>query len=160
MIDQQVARWKIRHDPVATRNCYTQMPIGSGCDCSPCRNFNAAVSLSFPPEFFELAEALGLDPAKPAELCHYEREPSGRYVTNGWFHLVGSLIEIVGGKPFVDPHGFAHFSPLVSGVEIGLTARDDLAHKAFEGFQLLELDFLTRVPWVLDEPEPEAPLSQ
>ena len=155
MIDRQIAHWKITHDPVVTRNCFTRMPIGSGCDCSPCRNFNAAVSRSFPMEFFELAEALGIDPRKPAELCHYNREPSGWYVTHGWFHFVGSLIEIVGGQPFLDYRGAVHFSPLVSGVEIGVIARDHLADQAFEGFQLLQLEFSTRVPWVLDEPEPE-----
>ena len=136
------------------------MPIGSGCDCSPCRNFNAAVNRSFPPEFFELAEALGIDPAKPAELCHYNREASGLYVTHGWFHFVGKLIEIVGRVPFLDDSGSAHFAPFALDVEIGLTARHDLAHKAFECYSLIQVDFLTRVPWMLDEPEPEEPVVE
>jgi len=74
--------------------------------------------------------------------------------------LVGSLIEYVEGTSFMDYYGAVSFYRFVSGVEIRLSARADVAHKAFDGFQILQLNFSTRVPWVLDEPELEDPLSQ
>jgi len=83
MIERLIDCWKVKHEAAATRDCYSQMPIGSGRDCSPCLNYNAAVSHSLPSEFFELAEASGIDLAKPAELCHDNRELSGLYFTGG-----------------------------------------------------------------------------
>src|SRR4051812_18658955 len=92
MMRRDVGRWLIEHDPDATRRCFAGLPLGSGCDCVNCRNFDAAAGRTFPTEFVALLEALGVDPTKPSNLCHYCKEASGLYVVGGWFHLVGSLL--------------------------------------------------------------------
>src|SRR5262245_43183245 len=76
-VQRSVGRWLIEYDDAATRRCYAQLPVGTGCDCNECRNFDAAAGQTFPPEFLALVDALGVDPTKPAELCHWYREPSG-----------------------------------------------------------------------------------
>ena len=157
-IERQIARWKIKYDPEATRACFARMPFGSGCDCSECRNFSAAGERCFPSEFFELAKELGIDPTKPAELCHYNKLSSGLYDTHGWYHMVGSLQEIVGEMPYRDNRGSVHFAHFAPGVEIGFDDHAQLVNEAFNGLQVIELNFATLVPWVLDEPEPEWPL--
>jgi hypothetical protein len=75
-MQRTVSRWLIDHDADATRRCYAPLAVGSGCDCNQCRNFDAAAGRTFPPEFVALADAIGMDPAKPAELCHWCREPA------------------------------------------------------------------------------------
>lgn len=76
-------RWLIEHDPQATRRCYAGLAVGSGCTCDWCRNFDAAAGKIFPADFMPLLEQLGIDPLKPAEVCHYCREDSGLHLMGG-----------------------------------------------------------------------------
>src|SRR4051812_200843 len=147
-----VGRWLIEHNPDLTRRCYAQLPIGTGCTCNQCRNFDAAAGRIFPPEFIVLADALGIDPTKPAELCHWVREPSGLYLTGGWQHLVGSIRSGADVIHRVNGVGTYRFEELVPGLEFGFSANLALVPKVFEGLPVVQLEFQTRVPWVLDEP--------
>lgn len=151
-----VSRWLIDHDPDATRRCYASLAFGTGCKCNQCRNFDAAAGRTFPAQFIALADALGIDPAKPAELCHWYREPSGLYVTGGWFHVVGSTVAGEDVLHWDGKNGTFRFEELVPGLEFGFSTRLELVREAFAGLPLLQLEFQTRVPWVLAEPEPDA----
>jgi hypothetical protein len=151
----QTARWLIDHDPDTTRQCFARRPIGTGCTCSGCRNFDAAAGRTFPADFIALLHSLGVDPTKPSELAHYCREPSGLYLTGGWFHFVGSIISGEDVVKWVDSHGTYHFEKLGSGCEFGFSKRLALVPKQFAGLPTMQLEFVTRVPWVLAEAEPE-----
>jgi hypothetical protein len=155
-MQRTVARWLINHDPDATRRCFAQLVVGTGCTCIYCRNFDAAAGRTFPVEFVVLLDALGIDPAKPAELCHWCREASGLYFTGGWFHLVGSIVAGEDVVREVNGTGTFQFEELVPRLEFGFSARLALVPQAFAGHPLVQLEFQTRVPWVLDEPEPDA----
>jgi len=150
-----VGRWLIDCDPDTTRRCYAQLPVGTGCSCQQCRNFDAAAGRTFPPEFVRLLDTLGVDPTKPAELCHWCREPSGLYLTGGWFHLVGSIVAGEDVVELVDNVGLVRFEELVPGLKFGFSSYLALVREVFEGLPLIQLKFETRVPWVLAEPEPE-----
>jgi len=145
-----MGRWLIDHDPDATRACYARRPPGSGCTCNECRNFDAAVGQTFPADFIALVLTLGVDPTKPSELAHYCREASGLHLTGGWFHCVGSILS---GEAVVK-NGTYQLEKLASGCEFGISARLDLVPEVFAALPTLQLDFVTRVPWVLPEPEP------
>jgi hypothetical protein len=45
---------------------------------------------------------------------------------------------------------------LVPGLSFGLSAELHLVREAFTGLPLVQLEFTTRVPWVLAEPEPDS----
>ena len=150
-----VARWLIDHDPDATRRCFAQLPVGTGCTCNQCRNFERAAGRNFPSEFLAVLEVLGVDQSKPAELCHYCREPSGLYLTGGWFHFVGSILAGEDAMHWENNIGTFRFEKLVSGLEFGFTARLAIVHEVFGGLPLVQLEFQTHVPWVLAEPPPE-----
>jgi hypothetical protein len=150
-----VARWLIAHDPDATRRCYAQLPAGSGCDCSSCRNFEAALGQTFPDEFLHLLGTLGVDPTKQAELCHYCREGSGLHLTGGWYHLVGSIVagdDACRRENGASTFWFEEFRP---GFEFGFSARLALVQHVFTGLPLVQLEFQTRVPWVITDSEPQ-----
>lgn len=158
-MQRTVARWLIDHDPDATRRCYAKLPVGTGCTCHQCHNFDAAAGRTFPAEFVALADALGVDPAKPAELSHWFREPSGLYLTGGFFHFVGSILAGEDVMHWEGNSGTYRFEELVPGLEFGFSARLALVREAFTGLPLAQLEFQTRVPWVIAEPEPEAESS-
>jgi len=153
-MQRTIARWLVDFDPDVTRRCYAQLAIGTGCGCDQCRNFDKAVEKAFPPEFRSLADALGLDIAKPAELCHWYREPSGLYVTGGWFHFVGSILVGDDVMQMSGSTGTFRFEQLVPGFEFGLGAQLALVREPFDGHPVVQLEFQTGVPWVLVEPEP------
>jgi hypothetical protein len=149
-----IGRWEIECEPERTADRYSELPLGSGCDCSDCRNFFSAIDLAFDTEFRELAESLGIDIRKPAELSHYGKEKSGPHYTGGWFHFVG---HIRSGADAWTPRGENSwdqaFEKLNGKIELGFTNRVSLVRKPFEGDNLVQLEFGTRVPWVIEEPE-------
>ena len=153
-MQRTIARWLVEHDPDATRRCYAQIPIGTGCRCIECRNFEAATGQAFPPEFRSLVDALGVDVAKPAELCHWCREPSGLHLTGGWFHFVGTVLAGEDVLQYSGSTGTFRFEELVPGLEFGLSSRVALVREVFAGLPVVQLEFQTRVPWVLAEAEP------
>ena len=85
----QIGRWSIRFDAELTRQLYAHTPAIT-CKCTDCANFRAAGERAFPPPFLYLLQLLGIDPGKPAELCHYGTS-GGPMPTQGWFHFVGHL---------------------------------------------------------------------
>lgn len=155
VVQRTVARWLIDHDPDVTRRCYAPLAVGTGCKCNQCRNFDAAVGRTFPPAFVALANDLGIDTTKPAELCHWCSEPSGLHLTGGWFHLVGTIVTGDDVIQWDGNSGTFRFEQLVPGLEFGLSVRLALVREAFARLPLVQLEFQTRVPWVLAEPEPE-----
>lgn len=151
MIRRPVGRWLIEYDREATRRCLAALPAGAPCDCVECRNFDAAEGRTFPAEFVELAEALGVDVTKPAELCHCVREDSGLYLVGGWFHFVGSLVS---GDDLIRRCGAYRFEQLVPGCEFGFRPDAVLVPAVFHMRRVVQLEFVTRVPWSLSDPEP------
>ena len=147
----QVGRWSIRFDPELTRELYAKT-AGISCECTDCVNFRAAGALAFSPPFLHLLTQLGVEPSKPAELCHYgaSGEPMP---TQGWFHVVGRLES---GRDAWQQAGQDSYSldpePFPGMTSIGVTARLSQVPEPFEGHPLVQLEFETTVPWVTTAP--------
>jgi len=154
VLQLQVANWHIECDPDATRNAYEPLPIGTDCSCDQCRNFIAAAGTTFPPEFTVLAASMGIDPSKPAELMHWCREPSGLYLTGGWFHFVGHIVSGADSHEHEDGTGVLMQQPLAPGIEVGVSRHISLLPETFSGLAVCQLEFETHVPWVLADVEP------
>ena len=149
-----VGRWTIEHEPDATAKHFAEQAIGSDCDCIYCKNFASALDHAFPASFRALANELGIDVSKYAELCHWDRESSGLYFTGGWFHLVGDIKE--GRDAWKNSSGssIADFEEWQDNIRLGFSKRLSLLPHPCDPNAFLQLEFETRVPWVLDEPEP------
>ena len=148
-----ITRWEIEHDPAATRACYAQIPVGAGCDCATCRNF-IAVDSAFPSEFRSLAELLAIDLTKPAEIVHYNREDSGLHFYGGWFHIVGSIIS---GEDALQ-NGRILLERLLPNFELGFrrhTVVVDDAFLVYRSDSLIQIEFQTKLPWIIRDAEPE-----
>ncbi len=141
--------WRIAVDREATERAYADISVAGpeGCDCAYCRNFVAARDHVYPPEGIDLFTRLGINPRCEAEVVDYHTmtPDSNHRLTGGWFHFVGSVEE--------GPDGM--YEPLVAGFEIGFTRRAGVIEHAFAGQQIAQIEFLTHIPWVLDEPNPD-----
>ena len=144
-------RWVVKFDREETSRRYSLLPVGNGCSCTECTNFNAAQGAAFPDDFRKMAEELGIDVKKPAELLHYHKEPTGLHLTGGWFHVVGNLESgRAAWKQTTVPSALTpDFEKLVSGAEFGFAPKADLVADAFKGVPLIQVEFLTHVPWLL-----------
>ena len=141
MTDLAFGSYRMRVDAARTRACYDAHPWEM-CDCAGCRNFvRAAVTL--PQAAADAFRALGLDPAKPAEACHYYAPAPDRVFSSAWYHVHG---ELAGGD--------GQPCALADGVSVSFTADcallpDDFPRPCFQA----EFWF-DRLPWLLDEPNP------
>ena len=152
-------KWSVDHDPEATAAYYRHPEVGADCDCSSCRNFAAALQQVFPESFRSLAGELEIDLAKYIELAHYGPDDSGLHRYGGWFYLAGEIID--GGDIWKDQRRGkqANWENLDESFEIGLTSVLSMLVGPIDPVTFIQLEFQTRMPWVIDEPPPTgAPL--
>lgn len=145
-----LGRWQLESDRAATIACYAALPAELDCMCADCRNFTAAHEHAFPAEFQTIASQLGVDLTKPAELAPFGREPSGLHAVGGWFHFVGAIRS---GADAWTEKGRGDFEHLVKGFEFGFTSTLWPVADPFRHHAVVQFEFVTRVPWVLAEPE-------
>src|SRR6267154_6013290 len=153
-----IRRWRLQSDPDATRRAFSNVPIGSPerCGCEHCLNFAAARNQAYPPEALAMFEQLGIDSCKESEIWHTHRDEFGLHHYGGFFHLVGVIesgkdaIQIVGG------HGTFDLESIGSDFQFGFTSNTNApaAPGSFKGNAVIRLELQTKVPWVLDSPEP------
>jgi hypothetical protein len=132
----------IRYDRDRTRKAYATMKSASAerCGCSPCRNFIVQRSTVYPENFRLLLDQLGIDPEKESEV--YECGPKGSLIGyEGWFYLAGELIEP--GERMADAgSGFQYY---FRGAKRLPTLEADF------GENVLAVEFLTELPWIISE---------
>jgi hypothetical protein len=147
----RVGRWELDIDPVLTADCFARYPNDALCDCSGCRNFRSLGEKAFPAPFLALAGQLGVDPGKPSELCHYGG-PGELRLVHGWFHLVGSISSGRDAWRRINATSWtADTEPAFGLCGLGFTDRIELPPEAFKGLHIVQLEFKTKVPWVLDD---------
>jgi hypothetical protein len=145
----RIGRWEIDCDPLQTAACYAKDVEWTPCECTDCRNFYAVSNLAFTKEFRDFANSLGIDISKPAEIWHY-RSSDESCNTNGWFHFVGTLRSE--HDAWVSPNTSQLDSEPAFGLkDIGFTTKIALLPDSFEGYPIVQLEFETVVPWVLEE---------
>ncbi len=99
-----------------------------------------------------MADLLGFDIRKPAELCHYFQDHSKLYRTEGWFHFVGNILS--GRDAWMqisETSSTADLAPLTISFDFGFTDNVALVSKPFMDKHLVQLEFVTHVPRVLPE---------
>ena len=150
-----IRRWILQTDLEATRTAVSSRPLGSPetCGCSDCLNFAAARGRAYPSEVLAIFEKLGIDSHKESEIWHYCREDSGLHHYGGFFHFVGAIENGKDAKQMVNGHVTFDLEQIGDDFEFGLTSNVALVPKAFAGAHVVQLEFQTKIPWVLDIPE-------
>jgi hypothetical protein len=150
-----IRRWRLQSDPEATRTAFSNRPLGSpeSCGCSDCQNFAAARDRAYPSEVLAIFEQLGIDSHKESQIWHYCREGSGFHHYGGFFHFVGIIESGTDAKRIVNGHVTFDLELIGDDFEFGFTSNAALVPKSFAGAQVVQLEFQTKIPWVLDIPE-------
>jgi hypothetical protein len=140
-------QWQYSVDRNATVAAYARVPHGDAvrCGCNGCRNFIAARSQVFPPDFVALLDSLGIDATKEGEVYTEGRKAPGSHYYGGWFHFVGDL-SVTGDFAFV---------PFSNGLLVSLCKKSAPSLAELDGQPLVQLEFRAEgVPWLLAEEEP------
>jgi len=152
-----IGRWKLKHDAEATREAFSGVPVGSpeSCGCAECLNFAAVRDRAYPPEALAIFERLGIDPCKESEIWHTHRDELGLHYYGGFFHFVGSIESGEDAKRMVNGVSAFELEPMGENFEFGFTSDAALIPKSFAGKEVAQLEFQTKVVWVLDGEEPD-----
>ena len=91
------ADYQIEVDVERTRAFYeseASISTSKQCICDGCQNYDKAI-LTASADVLTFLRSLGIDPCKPAEVYTLsdDREPDGRYLYGGWYHIVGTIIQ-------------------------------------------------------------------
>ena len=107
---------------------------------------------AYPPAAVALFERLGINPQKEAEIYHFFEDDAGLQHYGVWFHFVGSiesapeLHQVVSGRYSGELFG--------ANCRIGFRTAADLAPESFLGKPLVQVEFETVLPWILQTPSP------
>ena len=150
-----IGQWKVYADPVATGIAYQATKRGSpaDCDCLYCRNFDAIGDAAYPAAFASFADTMGIDIAKTNEIVELGDFREGRVLYEGWFHVVGSIVEGPVPLDLTSSVG-ATWHHMKESFQVSLSRQRDLPFDELAAKDLVQLNFLSNVPWVLDEPYP------
>ena len=151
----QISRWKIHCDPGATREVFSRIAIGSPerCGCADCVNFAAARSRAYPSDVLAVFDQLGIDSRKESEIWHTHRDANGLHHYGGFFHFVGAIESGRDAKQKSNGHVTFDFERIGDHFEWGLTSNVAQVPKSFAGALVTQLEFATKIPWVVDTPE-------
>lgn len=165
--------WEVRCDPAETRRIYLAIAErmaahgGAACPCVHCLNFYCARDHGqvFPKEVISVFESLGIDYRYESELLTQDKYANGAIVYAAWFPFVADRLDHPshiyspasrrrGGSWGTD---YAH--RIDDSCSVDFTDRVLFVPDLFGRRPVLEAIVRLKVPWVLDEPDSEEPLS-
>ncbi len=132
-------------------------PLGSpeSCGCEICLNLVAARSQAYPPKALEIFEQLGIDCSKEAETWRYCRGESGLHHYSGFFHFIGSIESGKDAIPVINGTGTYDLEETSDCFKYGFTSSVHLLPESFAGKEVVQLEFQTKVTWVIEATEPD-----
>lgn len=135
--------WILECDVEATRRAYEKIPLGDPeqCGCLACRNFVAVRTMAYPKTAVRLYERLGIRTDREAETYRAGPSEEGGQLYGGWHHFVGRVLQ--------DP-GTA--IELTESFSVWFHASRACAEPVFGDAPLVQVEFFTTIPWVLEEP--------
>jgi hypothetical protein len=151
-----IRRWKLQSDAKATRMALSNVATGSpeSCGCVECLNFAAARDRAYPSEALSVFKQLGIDSRKESEIWHTHRDLSGLHHYGAFFHFVGAIESGTDALVMVNSHGTYDLERIEAGFDFGFTSNVALVPAAFGSNPIVQLEFQTKIPWVLTGTEP------
>ena len=151
-------RWEVEVDRDKTIEAYSRIGVGSpeSCGCLHCRNFASARIEAYPPQVREIFNKLGIDPAREAEIYYNGPLKNGLHLYGGWFHFVGRTFHGDDAhKQISENTGTLDLEDIEGRCQLGVTENVQLVPEEFVGLELVQLEFLAEIPWVLEQPPEE-----
>ncbi len=145
--------WRAEVDPIANRAAYAQIPRSAAeeCSCSECLNFVKARvdGLVYSAHTLNIFKRLGIDAARESEVYAMDAgaNRSGLYLYGGWFNVIGRLLCDDAASP----------TEITRELQLFPMADAALPDSAFGDVPMFRIEFVIALPWLLDEPYPNAP---
>lgn len=141
----RIEEWLLEIDADQTKSFYNKG--FEVCDCAYCANFAAAAG-QMSLKLLSLLTAMGINPAMPAELSEFPSEQKGFHRYVGFYHFTG---EVLAGELSTLSSWSESNTLKIDNFTIGFST--DLLFVP-DGFPspVLQLEFETDIPWVLDTP--------
>ena len=153
-----IGRWNLKCDREATRAAYAGVSQGSpeSCGCEHCLNFVASRTHAYPSEALAIFQLLGIGSRKEAEIWYTHRDESGLHHYGGFFHFIGFIESGRDAKQMMaEGVGTFDLESIGDYFEYGFTSDAALIPESFAGKEIVQLEFQTKVPWVLNTPAPD-----
>ena len=146
----EIGGCRIELESEITAAIYSKLPLGSGCNCKDCQNFDLVFPTEIPEGLRKIAAQLGIDLLKPAEVAHYGEDAPNRHIVGPWYHFVG---RVVGGGQTIPGFGSLFSSKVVipPDSEYSINGETNLVRDEFANLPLVQFEVLTRIPWRLDD---------
>jgi hypothetical protein len=110
----------------------------------------------YPSEVVEFLREVGVDPIVETEIAAFGRESTGLHVISGWLHAIGRIVDGPEARIPSGVDGFTlHTTTIEGAFELALLDGKALAAPSLRDHDLIQVEFLTRLPWLLPEPDPE-----
>jgi hypothetical protein len=143
--------WTLTVDREVTEPTYASVANGSaeGCKCNDCLNYVANRADAFPEEIKLLFGQLGVDYRKESKVSRMYKFKDGIHIYNGFFHFKGSF---EGKDCFVTSdgrNGSFSMTDIDESFSIGFRVADQLAYFKRDDI-LVQIEFETKIPWVID----------
>lgn len=146
--------WEFEVDRELTRQTYESVSVSGAdtCVCNDCKNYVAFRDKVFSDEIKRLFDHFGVDYKKEVEITSFETLPDGLHHIGGWVHFKGRLVN---GKNYKVPipynRGFtSDLTKVEDNFSIGFADGNELTHFA-DGTGLVQVEFMTYIPWVIDK---------
>lgn len=142
MKEIEVQGWVLKCDVETTREAYARIPLGDpeDCGCLYCRNFVAARALAYPAAALSLYEQFGIKADREAETYEAGAVESGLRLYGGWHHFIGRIKKEAGTAVTV-----------AESFDVTFLESGSCAKLVFDGQPLVQVEFFTKVPWLLEE---------
>lgn len=144
--------WTFEVDKMLTEQTYKSISVSGAdtCSCINCKNHVVYRDKVFPIEILDLFGDIGIDYQKEVEIISYETLSNGLHHIGGWFHFKG---RVLAGKDYRVPlqsggHIFK-LTPITDNFSIGFAEDSDMTFFE-EKTSLVQVEFDTNVPWVID----------
>ncbi len=148
-----ILEWSFEADPQATMQAHNRRAAGSPelCGCVYCRNFIALRETAYPEKFAELLTKLGIPKNFESYVYTYGEVEAGIYLYEGWFHFIGRVLKGSAILSFGTENGYYKGDPTLAPFSVFFNSSDNLVPESFPSSGVTQIEFSTRVPWILDE---------
>jgi hypothetical protein len=143
--------WVIGYDDVLTREIFKDVISGpQRCGCGNCENFILARDQVYPESLKKILNQLGIDYQKETEISHFNRVRTGCHFYGGWFHFVGQI------QKAPEDEGANIYGRVPEELDFAwsFSNKQYLIPEAFGRNPVIQLDWIGKVPWVIDTEEP------
>jgi hypothetical protein len=148
--------WLIKYDDLATRAAYKKIRTGGPetCGCQHCNNFALARDRIYPQEVENFLNMVGIDFKKESEIIYLGKIRPSLHLYSGSFYFIGTAEFTLDIN-----YDSTAFIAVNKDFSWQFKNSQEPVNSAFGMQSLIQMEFMAKVPWVMESYEPEQNVS-